>query len=100
MAWQYPGPCLRQRPATSNLDFEPSAHDPAVRGMGRGGEGPPFQGPAFVSGQDRRIDTFPLLAPCRRCRTYAGGGTDWRRQIRVAGVDGAAVSPLSEGPDL
>ena len=30
LAWQYPGPCLCQRPATSNLDLEPGAHAEAL----------------------------------------------------------------------
>ena len=64
------------------------------------GEGPPFQGSAFVPGQDGGIDPVSLFASCRRCRTYAGGRTDRRRQIGAAGADGAAVSPLSELPDL
>ena len=90
------GPCLRQRSPAANLDVEPRAHDPAVGGVGRRGEGRSLQGAASVFGQDGRIDAVSLLAPRRRCRTYAGGRTDRRRKIRAAGADGAAVSPLSE----
>src|ERR1700747_834405 len=89
-----------KRPPAADLHFEPGAHDSAVRGVGRRGEGPPFQGSASVSGQDRRVDPVSLLTARRRCRPYIGGRTDRSRKIRVAGVDGVAVSPLSEGPDL
>ena len=101
-AWlgSVPGPRLRQRPAASDFDTEPRAHDPAIRRLGGGGEGPSFQGAAAVFGKDGRIDPIPLLAPCRRRWPYAGGRADWRRQIRPPGADGAPVPPLSPVSDL
>ena len=53
-----------------------------------------LQRAAAVLRADGRIDAVPLLAPCRRCRSYADRRSDRRRQERAAGADGAAVSPL------
>jgi type IV secretion system protein VirB4 len=101
-AWlgSLPGACLCQRPSASYFNFKPGTYDPALSGVGRGGEGLPFQGAALVPGQDGRIDSVSLLASRRRCRTYSCGRTDWRRQIGAAGADGAPISTLSELPDL
>jgi CagE, TrbE, VirB family, component of type IV transporter system len=95
-----PGPRLRQRPATTALDFEFGAHDPAVRRVGGRGEGSPLQGSTSVPGQDGGINAISLFTSRRRCRSYAGGRTDRGRQVGVVGPDGVAVPPLSERPDI
>ena len=74
-------PCLRQCPPAAGLDPQPRAHDPAVGGLGGAGDGRAFQGAAAVLCADRRLDAVPLLAACRRCRPYAGGRPDRRRQV-------------------
>ena len=93
-------PCLRQCPPAADLDLESGAHDSAVCGVGRGGEGPSFQGPAVVPGQNGGIDPVSFFAPCRGRRAHAGGRTDRRRQVGAVGVDGIAVSPLPPNPDI
>ena len=57
-----------------------------------------FDAPPLFFAQDRGLDPVPLLASCRRCRPYAGGGSDRRRQVGAAGADGAAVPPLCRMP--
>ena len=59
-----------------------------------------FQGAAAILCPDRGVDAVSLLAARRRCRPYAGGRTDRRRQVGAAGADGAAVPALSRRTDL
>src|SRR5208337_1385156 len=69
---------------------------PSFSGLGRGGEGSPFQGPALVPGQDGGIDPVSLFASRWRRRSYIGGRTNRRRKISAAGADGAPISSVSE----
>ena len=57
-----------------------------------------FDAPPLLFGKTEGLDPVPLLAACRRCRPYAGGGADRRRQIGAAGADGAAVPALCGKP--
>ncbi|MGY4509579.1 type IV secretory pathway VirB4 component [Bradyrhizobium sp. USDA 3650] len=59
-----------------------------------------FKAPPLFFGKTEGSTPFPLLAPCRRCRTHSDRWTDRRRQIGAARTDGTAVPAISGRSDL